>query len=130
MKDVRRSASPALAEILETRSNARGRRWFLTLAGLVVLLTIAAPAVAQNPGDLVVVDFDAAAVIRVDPVTGTQTVVSSGGNFVGPAGIAVVPPCDCPTGPELALLLPALVWARARRRSPVGIYQSAAATGV
>ena len=30
-------------------------------------------------------------VIRVDPTTGAQTVVSSGGNFVDPVGIAVVP---------------------------------------
>jgi sugar lactone lactonase YvrE len=31
------------------------------------------------------------AVIRVDRVTGAQTVVSSGGNFVDPHGIAVAP---------------------------------------
>ena len=75
-------------EILETRSNARGRRWLSTLGGIVVLLTIAAPAVAQNlsPGDLVVADPSVAGVIRVDPVTGTQTVVSSGGNFSFPFG--------------------------------------------
>ena len=99
--------------------NARGRRRFSTLAGIVVLLTIAAPAVAQNPGDLVVADQSAQAVIRVDPVTGTQTVVSSGGNF-RPQAIAVVPPCDCATGPELALLIPVLAWAR-RRRSRIGV---------
>ena len=30
-------------------------------------------------------------VIRVNPTTGAQTAVSSGGNFVDPFGIAVVP---------------------------------------
>src|SRR5262249_2388462 len=53
----------------------------------------------EATGNLVVADSDAfplsgcntgcGAVIRVDPVTGAQTVVSSGGFFVNPVGIAL-----------------------------------------
>ncbi|MBD0283210.1 MAG: PKD domain-containing protein [Thermoleophilaceae bacterium] len=55
---------------------------------------------AEHDGSLVVVDMgrfasdDASpdgAVIRVDPTTGAQTAVSSGGELVDPAGVAVAP---------------------------------------
>jgi streptogramin lyase len=51
-------------------------------------------AAIEASGTLVVADEEAGPgqqgeVIRVDPATGTQTVVSSGGNFADPSGIAV-----------------------------------------
>ena len=46
-------------------------------------------AVTLNPGDIVVADSGAGAVIRIDPLTGEQTVVSSGGSLVSPVGIAL-----------------------------------------
>jgi sugar lactone lactonase YvrE len=50
----------------------------------------------EPDGNLVVADLGApnqkdGAVIRVDPVTGRQSLVSSGGEFFDPAGIAVAP---------------------------------------
>jgi sugar lactone lactonase YvrE len=50
----------------------------------------------EADGSLVVVDLGEpnekdGAVIRVDPLTGTQSLVSSGGEFFDPAGIAVAP---------------------------------------
>ena len=50
----------------------------------------------EPDGDLVVADLGVpnrkdGAVIRVDPLTGRQTLVSSGGEFFDPAGIAVAP---------------------------------------
>lgn len=67
---------------------------------LVVVLASVAPARAQGtdlaPGDIVVVDAfafglpsAAGGVIRVDPETGVQTEVSSGGFFSNPTGIAL-----------------------------------------
>ncbi len=70
--------------------------------GLILMLTLGASlwlgagesaAVALNPGDIIVADYDAfggpGGVIRVDPVTGAQTTISSGGSFVQPFGIAI-----------------------------------------
>ncbi len=49
--------------------------------------------VVDAKGDLIVTDpnaFDGAgALFRVDPVTGAQTIIASGGNFVYPAGVAI-----------------------------------------
>jgi streptogramin lyase len=45
-------------------------------------------AIASN-GDIFILDKDADAVIRVDPSSGTQTLVSSGGFFVGPLDLAI-----------------------------------------
>jgi sugar lactone lactonase YvrE len=63
--------------------------------GCTLVVCVMSPAGAAtmtlNPGDILVTDSQAAAVIRVDPVTGAQTVVSSFGNLVDPAGIAVAP---------------------------------------
>ncbi len=61
--------------------------------GIVCLAFGKAAAVSLNPGDILVADSSdfggSAGVIRVDPETGAQTVVSSGGVFVNPAGIAI-----------------------------------------
>jgi len=66
-------------------------------AVLIVLLTLTlgnyVAAATLNPGDLVVADPDAfglaGGIIRVDPTTGAQTVVSSGGIFADPTGVAI-----------------------------------------
>jgi hypothetical protein len=56
------------------------------LAGELAALTL-------DPGDLLVVDHGAfgggGGIIRVDPATGTQTVLASGGFFGDPLGIAI-----------------------------------------
>lgn len=58
----------------------------LGLAGLATT----APAVTLNKGDILVVDHSAAAaVLRIDPVTGVKTVISSGGNLIAPRGVAL-----------------------------------------
>ena len=67
-------------------------------AGLAALALALGPAagaeaVTLSPGDVVVVDSEAfgfaGGVIRVDPVSGAQTTVSSGGSFVSPFGLAL-----------------------------------------
>jgi hypothetical protein len=49
----------------------------------------------EPDGDIIVADISAfggfGGVIRVDPVSGDQTRVSSGGSFVGPLGVALEP---------------------------------------
>lgn len=68
---------------------------FVGLTTVVAFLTTAIPsgAVTLNPGDILVADLNAfggpGGIFRVDPNTGAQTVVSSGGYFIGPAGIAI-----------------------------------------
>ena len=67
----------------------------LAILGVAVAATPdVAKAVTLNPGDILVADLNAfggpGAIFRVDPTTGAQTTISSGGNFVGPAGIAIV----------------------------------------
>ena len=46
-----------------------------------------------SPGDIVVLDREAfgfaGGVFRIDPVSGAQTTVSSGGSFVAPFGVAL-----------------------------------------
>jgi hypothetical protein len=59
-----------------------------------LVLAAAAPAAVAAPGDIYVADRDAGpggtgAVIRVDPATGAQQVVASGGGLEDPTGIAV-----------------------------------------
>ena len=46
-------------------------------------------AVDLKPGDILVTDIGSRAIIRVDPATGEQKVVSSGGSLTFPTGIAV-----------------------------------------
>ena len=71
------------------------------LTTVVAFLTTAptpSSAVTLNPGDILVADLNAfggpGAIFRVDPTTGAQTIVSSGGSFTGPAGIAITPSGD------------------------------------
>ena len=66
------------------------------LAALAVILLVnsgVALGVTLNRGDILVADPDAlgggGAIIRVDPHTGLQTIISSGGNFVDPYAIAL-----------------------------------------
>ena len=51
------------------------------------------PAVTLLPGDIIVTDEDAqsgaGAIIHVNPVTGVQTVISSGGDFVNPVDVTI-----------------------------------------
>jgi Ca2+-binding RTX toxin-like protein len=59
-----------------------------------LVLAAAAPAAVAAPGDIYVADRDAGpggtgAVIRVDPATGAQQVVATGGGLEDPTGIAV-----------------------------------------
>lgn len=59
-----------------------------------LLAPAAAQAVVVNPGDILVVgrsDFTTGVVVRVDPDTGEQGLVSSGANFDRPSGIALAP---------------------------------------
>jgi Ca2+-binding RTX toxin-like protein len=58
------------------------------------LALVAAPVALAAPGDVYVADRDAGpagtgAVIKVDPASGAQQVVASGGSLVDPTGIAV-----------------------------------------
>ncbi len=67
--------------------------WAISVVvSIVILGTISlappASAVTLNPGDIIVADV-AAGIIRVDPVTGDQTLVSSGGLFVSPFDVAI-----------------------------------------
>ncbi|HEX9942328.1 MAG TPA: IPTL-CTERM sorting domain-containing protein [Thermoanaerobaculia bacterium] len=55
---------------------------------VVVALTNQAAAATINFGDILVTDL-AGSLIRVDAVTGGQTLISSGGMFVAPFGIAI-----------------------------------------
>lgn len=67
------------------------RLGFCALAVCVatVLAALPAGAVSLHAGDLLVADGAEQAILRVDPVSGTQTVVASGGLFQSPAGIAI-----------------------------------------
>lgn len=60
---------------------------------LVLCGTGEAWAVTLNPGDILVADtrfpFDAGRIIRVDPTTGAQTVIASGGTLANPYRLAV-----------------------------------------
>lgn len=65
-------------------------RLALSLLACVLLLTPSvALAVRLHPGDIIVNDAFANAVVHVDPLTGAQTVISSGGILEGPHGIAL-----------------------------------------
>lgn len=48
-----------------------------------------AGALTLNRGDILIADGQANAIIRVDPATGAQTVISSGGSLLGPIGLAL-----------------------------------------
>ena len=68
-----------------TRRGAAILALTLGLAGVSHTLS----AVTLHEGDILVADPGAGAVIRVDPASGAQTTVSSGGIFAFPLGIAV-----------------------------------------
>lgn len=53
------------------------------------LILPAAQAATLKPGDIIVVDQSASGVIKADPVTGAQEVISAGGLFVHPRGVAI-----------------------------------------
>src|SRR6184192_3327645 len=61
-----------------------------TAFSLAVFFADGAPA-ALIPGHILVADQTRAAVIDVDPTTGAQTLLSSGGFFRNPAGIVIEP---------------------------------------
>jgi DNA-binding beta-propeller fold protein YncE len=73
---------------------------YAQVIGLLAMLALAvgspgrASALTVRPGDLLLVDKDtdpAGAVIHINPGTGAQTVLSSGGYFDDPLGIALAP---------------------------------------
>ncbi len=74
-----------------------GRRKKTSLMSLVLVIILFLPfigpdegaAVTINAGDILVADNGSPRVIRVDPVSGAQTLVSSGGLFVAPIGLAL-----------------------------------------
>jgi RTX calcium-binding nonapeptide repeat (4 copies) len=79
-------------------TDRRGRRVVLppvtVTAALVLALALVTPVAFAAPGDIYVADRDAGpggtgAVIRIDPTSGAQQVVASGGELVDPTGIAV-----------------------------------------
>src|SRR5262245_56135529 len=71
----------------------RGLIGFLVFAVTALAAVELSEAVTFNPGDVLVVDHSccggAGGVIRVNPSDGSQTIVSSGDNFVAPVGIAI-----------------------------------------
>jgi len=65
-------------------------RIFALLILLASMTTCGAVCAAMlRPGDIVVADGDGARVILIDPTTGAQTLLSSGGMLVRPLGIAI-----------------------------------------
>jgi len=64
-----------------------GFQWAIpVIASILILGTLALSqdAFAQlNPGDIIVADIGANAIIKIDPHTGAQTIISSGGLFAG-----------------------------------------------
>jgi hypothetical protein len=88
-----------------TRTFQKGLRPMTRVRRCAAMLLLATPLLPMGaqaaPGDILVADRDAfggpclngcGGVIRVNPVGGAQTTVSSGGSFVEPDGIAVEPP--------------------------------------
>jgi sugar lactone lactonase YvrE len=71
------------------------------VAGLILVTCVACAGAASaqappalRPGDLLVADgllHDVGGVLRVDPLTGAQTVFAEGGDFVLPTGVAIAP---------------------------------------
>ena len=62
----------------------------------IILLSAAMSAVGTageplRPGDIVVSDIGAKKLVRIDPTTGSQTVITSGGWLTQPFGLAIDP---------------------------------------
>jgi DNA-binding beta-propeller fold protein YncE len=71
-------------------------RAVVALTSLVVLSVVRhASAVTLHPGDLIVADSEhhslSGCILDIDPQTGVQTVISSGGRLVQPTGVAIDP---------------------------------------
>lgn len=79
---------------------ARAMSWRIPFFAVAVMLCLVSPclAVPLQLGDIVVSDFNdnetgtrGGRIVKVDPNTGGQAVLSTGGLLVDPSGIAVVP---------------------------------------
>ena len=74
-------------------SPVRMVRVFLSILFVLLTLAPAASGVLLRPGDIIVADRSAfggqGGIIHVDPNSGVQTIVSSGGDFDDPWGVAV-----------------------------------------
>ena len=70
---------------------ARAAGVVVALAAGTAFLAAASPAgaVTLSPGDILVIDSSTDRLVRVDPGSGAQTVVSADGSFVGPRGVAL-----------------------------------------
>jgi len=64
------------------------------LVAALLLASGATRAVSLVPGDLVVADWAANAIFRMDPTSGAQTVISSGGSIVEALDVAIGPGGD------------------------------------
>lgn len=89
-KQKRRSILwPAVAGMRVARSAGA----LLAVLGLMLGMAAEGSAVTLNPGDILVSDAQAfggtGGIIRVNPLTGAQTTVSSGGSFVDPAYVTL-----------------------------------------
>ena len=65
----------------------------------MILGTVSLAFAQLSPGDIIVADNGVNAIIKVDPTTGAQTIISSGGLFVDPTGIFIVPQLEIPGPP-------------------------------
>src|SRR5882762_7131444 len=85
----------SLNRILGHATRAAAAVWSVLAPVLLILLFASSPvsAVTINPGDILVVDPNAlggnGGIFKIDPATGAQTIVSSGGFFQEPVGIVI-----------------------------------------
>ncbi len=62
---------------------------FLAVTLVLSLVNSASEAAIIDVGDLIVSDFTSGVLFKIDPVSGVQTVIASGGGLVNPHGIAI-----------------------------------------
>src|SRR5687767_7040259 len=78
---------------IRTRKLTHATRTVLAVFSVLLLASTAVWSQTINPGDILVVDPNSfggvGAVFRVDPITGIQTVISSGGFFQEPVAIGI-----------------------------------------